>query len=165
MSELRMTLANQFLMLQVAIIMVVVLAVAAVSLAQSAATFERVEGRRALAVAEAVAANSLVRQGVDDPARREALGALTLGVRSVTGVSFVTVAEPDGAVLTSSDPKQIGSMLPLGGSRALEGRSWTGVTRANVPPRSLRMSRCCMTTGNSLGWLRWDSPTPTPGSG
>ena len=50
----RTTLAGQLFALQLAIIVVVLVAVAAVSLSQSAATFERVEGRRVSAIAEQV---------------------------------------------------------------------------------------------------------------
>ena len=52
----RRTLAGQLLVLQLAIIVVVLVAVAAVSLAQSAATFNRVEGRRVAALGEQLAA-------------------------------------------------------------------------------------------------------------
>lgn len=53
----RQTLAGEMLVLQLAIVVVVLLAVAAVSLAQSEATFNRVEGRRVAALAEQLAAN------------------------------------------------------------------------------------------------------------
>ena len=57
----RHTLAGELLVLQLAIVVVVLLAVAAVSLAQSEATFDRVEGRRVTALAEQMAGNPLVR--------------------------------------------------------------------------------------------------------
>ena len=47
----RPTLAGQLFALQLAIIVVVLIAVAGVSLAQTAATFERVEGRRVAGLA------------------------------------------------------------------------------------------------------------------
>ena len=52
----RQSLAGEMLVLQLAIVVVVLLAVAAVSLAQSRATFNRVEGRRVTALAEQLAA-------------------------------------------------------------------------------------------------------------
>ena len=63
----RPTLAGQLLVLQLAIVVVVLVAVAAVSLAQSAATFNRVEGRRVTALAEQLAGNP---PAVRAPARR-----------------------------------------------------------------------------------------------
>lgn len=53
----RHTLAGQMLVLQLAIVVVVLLAVAGVSLAQSEATFQRVEGRKVDALAEQLGAN------------------------------------------------------------------------------------------------------------
>ena len=58
------------LVLQLAIVVVVLLAVAAVSLTQSAATFNRVEGRRVTALAEQLAANPLVRDRLAQPGAR-----------------------------------------------------------------------------------------------
>ena len=56
-----MSLAGQYLRLQLLIVLAVLVAVVAISLAQSAAAFERVEGRRALSAAETLAANPAVR--------------------------------------------------------------------------------------------------------
>ena len=64
----RRTLAGQLLVLQLAIIVVVLVAVAAVSLAQSAATFNRVEGRRVAALGEELAGNPLLRDRLNQPA-------------------------------------------------------------------------------------------------
>ena len=69
----RHSLAGEMLVLQLAIVVVVLLAVAAVSLAQSQATFNRVEGRRVSALAEQLAANPLVRSQLVRPAPGEAL--------------------------------------------------------------------------------------------
>ena len=56
-----MSLAGQYLRLQLLIVFAVLVAVVAISLAQSAASFERIEGRRALSAAETLAANPTVR--------------------------------------------------------------------------------------------------------
>ena len=56
-----MSLAGQYLRLQLLIVLAVLVAVVAISLAQSAASFERTEGRRALSAAETLAANPTVR--------------------------------------------------------------------------------------------------------
>ncbi|MGO4759022.1 ATPase, partial [Streptomyces sp. 2MCAF27] len=72
----RQTLAGEMLVLQLAIVVVVLLAVAAVSLAQSEATFNRVEGRRVSALAEQLAAHPLVHSRLMKPAPAEALAPL-----------------------------------------------------------------------------------------
>jgi sensor histidine kinase regulating citrate/malate metabolism len=115
------------LLLQLATVLVVLVAVAAASLAQSAESFRRSESRRALAVAEDVADTGLVRLALSDPSQQERLPPLAESVRTVSGVSFVVITPRDQKILTSPDPRQLGQRLPLGESNVLEGRAWTGV--------------------------------------
>lgn len=122
------TLAGQYLVLQLAIVVAVLIGVVALSLAQSAQSFERVEGRRALSAAESLAANPAVRSLIPaaEPRLGAALPALAESVRSVSGFSYVALAKRDGTILTSPDPSQIGEELPLGESEVQSGRAWTG---------------------------------------
>lgn len=123
-----LTLAGQYLVLQLLIVAAVLAGVVALSLAQSAQTFERVEGRRALSAAESLAAMPAVRAllPVAQPRLGAALPAVAESVRTMSGSSSVFLAHPDRTVITSSDPDQLGSRLPLGDSLVLTGRSWTG---------------------------------------
>lgn len=124
-----MSLAGQYLVLQLLIVLAVLVAVVAISLAQSAAAFERTEGRRALSAAEALAANPTVRELLPaaEPRAGSALPAVAESVRTVSGSSNVALAKLDRTVIASSDPGLLGQRLELGPSRVLEGRSWTGV--------------------------------------
>ncbi|NED08046.1 ATPase, partial [Streptomyces sp. SID6648] len=90
------------------------LAVAAVSLAQSRATFNRVEGRRVTALAEQLAATPLVRSQLLRPVPQEALAPLVNSTQTQSGVTSVTVADADGRVVSSTDPTLIGARLPRG---------------------------------------------------
>ncbi|GHB28410.1 ATPase [Streptomyces viridiviolaceus] len=121
----RQTLAGEMLVLQLAIVVVVLLAVAAVSLAQSRATFNRVEGRRVGALAEQLAATPLVRSQLLRPEPQEALAPLVNSTQTQSGVTSVTVADADGRIVSSTDPTAIGGRLPLGAGAA-EGRGWSG---------------------------------------
>ncbi|MFE2048221.1 sensor histidine kinase [Streptomyces sp. NPDC059459] len=121
----RQTLAGEMLVLQLAIVVVVLLAVAAVSLAQSEATFNRVEGRRVTALAEQLAATPLVRSQLLRPVPQEALAPLVNSTQTQSGVTSVTVADADGRVVSSTDPTAIGGRLPRG-EGADEGRGWAG---------------------------------------
>lgn len=123
----RPTLAGQLFALQLAIIGVVLAAVAAVSLAQSAATFERVEGRRVSAIAEQVASSPLVRANLDQPEQRTGLATLAQGLLTQTGVTSVTFAERDLDVRVSTDPTLEERRLPVGDGRVAAGGSWSGV--------------------------------------
>ncbi|MEV7795077.1 ATP-binding protein [Streptomyces sp. NPDC087512] len=129
----RQTLAGETLVLQLAIVVVVLLAVAAVSLAQSKATFNRVEGRRVTALAEQLAATPLVRSQLRRPVPQEALAPLVNSTLTQSGVTSVTVADAAGRVVSSTDPTMIGTALPLG-EGAVRGRGWSG-------PLTLRGSR------------------------
>ncbi|MFD3735345.1 ATP-binding protein [Streptomyces sp. NPDC058632] len=121
----RQTLAGEMLVLQLAIVVMVLLAVAAVSLAQSEATFNRVEGRRVGALAEQLAANPLVRSRLVRPVPGEALAALVNSTQTQSGVTSVTVAGPDGRIVASTNPTVIGDRLPPGDG-AVRGRGWSG---------------------------------------
>ncbi|WEH13826.1 ATP-binding protein [Streptomyces sp. VNUA24] len=113
------------LVLQLAIVVVVLLAVAAVSLTQSAATFNRVEGRRVTAFAEQLAANPLVRDRLAQPVAHEVLAPLVNSVQTQSGVTSVTVADADGRIVSSTDPTVIGETMPAD-ETAVAGRGWSG---------------------------------------
>ncbi|MFB7113822.1 ATP-binding protein [Streptomyces sp. NPDC056190] len=121
----RHTLAGEMLVLQLGIVLVVLVAVAAVSLAQSAATFHRVEGRRVSALAEQLAANPLVRSQLVRPASEETLAPLVHSTQAQSGITSVTVADADGRIVSSTNPTVVGDRLPLGAGPA-EARGWSG---------------------------------------
>ncbi|MGW7512229.1 ATP-binding protein [Streptomyces massasporeus] len=123
----RHSLAGEMLVLQLAIVVVVLLAVAAVSLAQSQATFNRVEGRRVSALAEQLAANPLVRSQLVRPAPGEALAPLVLATQAQSGVTSVTVADGAGRIVSSTNPTVVGERMRLGPGTA-HGRGWSGQT-------------------------------------
>ncbi|MEU9569093.1 ATP-binding protein [Streptomyces massasporeus] len=121
----RHSLAGEMLVLQLAIVVVVLLAVAAVSLAQSQATFNRVEGRRVSALAEQLAANPLVRSQLVRPAPGEALAPLVLSTQAQSGVTSVSVADGAGRIVSSTNPTVVGERMQLGPGTA-GGRGWSG---------------------------------------
>ncbi len=121
-----MSLAAQFLVLQLAIVLLVLAAVVAVSLAQSASEFREVEGRRALEVAEDLAGNTTVRMGLGDDHHADWLTGPVQQTHTLSGASYVVIASPDGRIVGSTDPQQLGRLFPLHGSSVLAGRAWTG---------------------------------------
>ena len=122
----RGTLAGQLLVLQLGIIAVVLVGVGAVSLAQSEATFSRVEGRRVSALAEQVAANPLVRDNLSVPEQRTGLATLALQTVTQSKITAVTIADADERVRVSTDPSLEDQPLPLGDAGVRAGASWSG---------------------------------------
>ncbi|GGW46504.1 sensor histidine kinase [Streptomyces caelestis] len=121
----RHSLAGEMLVLQLAIVVVVLLAVAAVSLAQSQATFNRVEGRRVSALAEQLATNPLVRSQLVRPAPGETLAPLVHATQAHSGVTSVTVADASGRIVSSTNPTVVGERLPRG-QGTHRARGWSG---------------------------------------
>lgn len=122
----RSTLAGQLLAFQLALITVVLVVVGALSLAQSEATFIRVEGRRVSALAEQVAANPLVRGNLAVPEQRTGLATLAQQVVVQSRVTDVTIADDDEHVRVSTDPSLENAALPVGDRRVADGSSWSG---------------------------------------
>jgi two-component system CitB family sensor kinase len=120
----RLSLAGQLLLAQLAVVLLVVLAVAAVSIAEADASFRRVEGERLRSVGENAAINRTVRLGLGDPLGRDALETVAESARAVSGASYVTVTDAAGTAVTGPDA---GRPAALGASSALSGRSWVGV--------------------------------------
>jgi len=142
-----MSLARQYLALQLLIVLSVLVIVPAISLAQSENEIRRVEGRRALSAAENLAANETVRSRLPDapPGIDRALAAVGETTRTVSGASAVLLVRRDRTVVTSSDPRLVARTFPVGESRVLQGAAWSGVADlggirsvlAHVPVQSL----------------------------
>lgn len=122
----RLSLAGQFLLLQLGILLLVLVAVAATSLAQSAREFRDVEGQRALQIAEDVAATSIVQAGLKGTVPHDALAARLEQVRMLSGASSVVITNPTLTIVAATDPGREGQLLALHGSPVLSGRAWIG---------------------------------------
>ncbi len=138
------------LLLQLAIVVVVLMAVAAVSLAQSEATFNRVEGRRVGALAEQLAAQPLVRSRLVGPSPAEALAPLVYSARVQSRVTSVTVADRHGRVVSSTNPTVLGDRLPLGEGVGA-GRGWSGTLDWDGSRELVAQVSVVGATGDDLG--------------
>ncbi|MFG2027882.1 ATP-binding protein [Streptomyces sp. NPDC048825] len=122
----RHTLAGELLVLQLAGVVVVLVAVAAVSLSQSKATFDRVEGRRVTALAEELAGNPLMRSQLVRPAPAETLAPLLQTKVTRENVTSVTVADAGGRIVAATNPTLVGTRLPVDGPSVSRARGWSG---------------------------------------
>lgn len=121
----RPTLAGQLLVFQLTVVLVVLAAVAGVSLAQSQAVFSAEQGRRVTQLAESLASSDLVRGRLPEPAPSQTLAPEIQSSLERWQVSSVTIADAEGEVVASTNPLLIGTELPLAPG-VLEGRGWRG---------------------------------------
>lgn len=123
------TLSGQLLALQLLIIVGVLAGVTAVSVAQSGESTRRAESRSALAAAESVAGNPLVRSRLPQVGARgdSVLPTAAETSRTLSGARSVLLIKVDGTVVTSADPSQVGTRFAFADPLVPQGRSWTGL--------------------------------------
>jgi len=123
---LRLTIAGQFLILQLAVIALVLAIVGVISVQQSTAQFGADQGSRMRSVAEYLANLPVVRDQITGPRASRELAPSVERAVSLSGATTVTIADPDGLIIASSVPALVGEHVALGSSRVREGRGWTG---------------------------------------
>lgn len=121
----RPTLAGQLLVFQLTVILLVLAAVAGVSLAQSQSVFAVEQGRRVTQLAESLAASDLVRELLPAPLPAQTLAPEIQSSLERWQVSSVTIADAAGEVVASTNPLLIGTELTLSAG-VLDGRGWRG---------------------------------------
>jgi sensor histidine kinase regulating citrate/malate metabolism len=129
-----LTLAAQFLVLQLVVVAVLLTIVAGLSVRQSTASFTADRGSAMRSVAEYVANTELVRadlaamddEGGDLQAVRRRLAPYMDRALSLSGATDVYVVAPDGVVVAASEPSLAGTRAALGESDAMDGRGWSG---------------------------------------
>lgn len=123
------TLAGQFLVLQLTVLLAVVAVASVVSLQQSDADFRDTRGARMRAAAESMANIPAVRQPFlkgEVDLRRASLTSYTQQVRTNYRASGVYLTDPDGVVLVSSDFAGRDRTIDLSRSTVQQLRPWSG---------------------------------------
>jgi hypothetical protein len=116
------TLAGTFLVLQLAVVALVLLVAAIVSVRQAQAQFRGYAAERILGAAESLATNPLVRERVLAPTAATDLAPVAESVRIQSGASSVLVAGLDRRIVAASDPTLVGSVLVLPDDAVWSGR-------------------------------------------
>ncbi|MGH3458796.1 ATP-binding protein [Aeromicrobium sp.] len=122
----RLTLAGQLLLLQMGLVVLVVIAVAGVSTAQTDASFRRSLERQMLSSAETIAGNDVVQQDLRTGGRPEALKVEADLARSFADATYVIVVDDLGRVQSATLPLQSGTPLAVGEGTTLNGTAWSG---------------------------------------
>ncbi|MDR7253537.1 sensor histidine kinase regulating citrate/malate metabolism [Nocardioides sp. BE266] len=123
------TLAGQFLVLQVSVMLVVVVVASVVSVQQSDADFRATRGAAMRSAAEHLANTPFVRQSFRTGAvaeNRAPLANRTQLERDSARASGVYLAAPDGTVLVSSDFAGRDERIDVSSSTVQDLRAWTG---------------------------------------
>ncbi|WP_141858219.1 sensor histidine kinase [Kribbella jejuensis] len=157
----RPTLAGQMLVLQLAIVIVVLVAVAAVSLAQSAATFNRVEGRRVTLLAEQLSSSPALRFNLRNPAPEETLAPTLQTSLAQSGVSSITVADSGGKVVAATNPTLIGTDLTYGDPSGDKRRGWSGQLNGELVAQVPVLSDQQETLGDQIGTVMVGEHSPS----
>ncbi|HEY0891010.1 MAG TPA: ATP-binding protein [Nocardioides sp.] len=118
-----LSLAGQFLVLQLAVLLVVLVVTSVVSLRQSDADFRDSREDRLRAAAESLAGIPAVRDGLLERSGMAALSFYLQTRRADVGASDAYLTDLDGRVLVATDPTRVGETLPLGGPAE---RAWSG---------------------------------------
>jgi len=103
------SLGGQFLVFQLLVVVVVLFAVAAVSVTQSTSEFREVRGQRMIAVAENMASTPVVRDRFADPFAAKVLAPEVDRGVALSGADLAEILDPDGTIRVSSDPSRVGS--------------------------------------------------------
>lgn len=119
------TVAGQFLLLQLAVLGLVLVAVAAITVDQSTQDFRTTRSSRMVAVAESVASAPLVRDVLAEDRNPRQLDGEIASATQLSGARQVLIVDSAGIVAAASDPGLRGREPALG-SPVAEGRSWTG---------------------------------------
>ena len=123
------TLAGQFLVLQLTVLLVVVAVASVVSVQQSDADFRDTRGARLRDAAESMANTAAVRDALAEDrvdGSRGALTSYTQRVRNNLQAGGIYLADPDGEVLVSSDFAGRGRRIDLDDRTVQQMRAWTG---------------------------------------
>ena len=122
----RLTLAGQFLVLQLVVVAFVLAIVGAISVQQSNQSFATERGAQMRSVSEYLANLAVVRGQVTGPSPATSLAPAIDRAVGLSGATEITVADASGRVLSSSDPRLVDTRAALGDSRVREGRAWVG---------------------------------------
>jgi sensor histidine kinase regulating citrate/malate metabolism len=120
------TLAGQFLALQLVVLLLVLLVTSVVSLRQSDAEFRDTRGARLRAAAENIANTAPVRTSLRRSTPPASLSFYPEQTQRTYLASSVYLTRPDGTIVAGTNPAAVGDRIDLTTSDVTEGRSWTG---------------------------------------
>jgi two-component system CitB family sensor kinase len=143
----RWSVATRLFALQLAMILGLAAVAVAVTWADARADVTRDAAERSLAIAETLAVNPFVVEGVQSADPTAELQPYALEVAAASRVDFVTILRPDRTRYTHPDPERIGEPFVGSIDRALDGRSFTETFTGTLGP-SVRAVAPVLDDGN-----------------
>src|SRR5437016_2259125 len=128
----RLPLAYQILGFQVAIILVSALIGAAAAVWQASQELDRQSEQRSLAIAESVAENASIQQGLLKGDPDAVIQQTAERIRHSTGASYVVVTDRTGIRYSHPNPALIGQPVDENPASVLAGSNWVGVQRGTL---------------------------------
>jgi two-component system CitB family sensor kinase len=130
--RLRVSLASQILLFQLAIVLGALLIGAAASYLNESRQLDDRYEKRALNIAQSVATMPSVGDGLRDSDPPRTLQPLAEGIRKASGASFVVIAGANGIRYSHKNPAMIGKPIDEDFHTVLAGRTWVGVERGTL---------------------------------
>jgi two-component system CitB family sensor kinase len=130
--RLRLSLASQILLFQLAIVLGALLIGAAASYLNETRQLDDRYEKRSLGIAQQVAAMPSVGDGLRDSDPPRTLQPLAEGIRQASGASFVVIAGANGIRYSHKNPAMIGKPLDEDFHTVLAGRTWVGVENGTL---------------------------------
>jgi two-component system CitB family sensor kinase len=122
-----LTLAGQFLLLQLVVLLAVLAVASVVSVRQSEADFRETRGVLLRRGAERLASTQPVWEDLQRrPVVRLALASYAEAERRNLDADAIFLANPDGVVVAGTADSEVGEHLDLADSTVTDGRAWTG---------------------------------------
>ncbi|QIX26163.1 GHKL domain-containing protein [Nocardioides sp. JQ2195] len=122
----RLSLAGQFLALQLIVLLVVLAFAAVISVRQSSAEFRDDRGTTLRAAAQQLANLEPIRSSLASGDIFDSLNGYLATTQSRSASTYVALADAEGDIVLSLDPDDVGGRLDLGGSDVQQMRMWTG---------------------------------------
>ncbi|GAA2250355.1 ATP-binding protein [Herbiconiux moechotypicola] len=130
----RWSIASTLFVLQLGLVLALTAAAVGLSWADARADVERDAADRSLAVAETLAHDPFVIDGVSASDPSALLQPYAVAVMDSTGIDFITIMSPDRVRFTHRDPSQIGALFLGTIDRALAGESFTETYTGTLGP-------------------------------
>jgi len=130
--RLRLSLASQILVFQLAIVLGALLIGAAASYLNESRQLDQRYELRSLAIAEQVAAMPSIGDGLRDSDPSRTLQPLAEAIRKASGASYVVIAGANGIRYSHKNPAMIGKPIDEDFHTVLAGHTWTGVEKGTL---------------------------------